>query len=106
MGIPFELMIEETGRDVGNKISKFLEADKRSWRSDQAKYIRVRVEIPLNKTLRRGGYLLNGEGEKVWVTFKYDRLPTVCCRCGILGHDDRHCEVLGLGQAMEYQYGE
>ena len=101
-GIPFELMIEETGRDVGNKIGKFLEVDKRSWQSDQAKYMRVRVEIPLNKPLQRGGYLLNGEGEKMWIIFNYERLPTVCYRCGILGHDNRHCEELGPRQAMEY----
>ena len=30
-GIPFEIMIENTGRDIGNKIGKFLEADRRSW---------------------------------------------------------------------------
>ena len=33
-GIPFELMREETGRDVGNKIGKFLEVDRRPWQSD------------------------------------------------------------------------
>ena len=99
-GIPFELMIEEAGKDVGNKIRKFLEVDKRSWQFDQAKYMRVQVKIPLNKPLQRGGYLLNGEGEKMRVTFKYERLPTVCYRCGILGHDNRHCEVLGPGQAV------
>ncbi|XP_030930790.1 uncharacterized protein LOC115956604 [Quercus lobata] len=105
-GIPFELMIEETGKAVGDKIGKLLEVDKRSWQLDQAKYMRVRVEIPLNKPLQRGGYLLNGEGEKVWVTFKYERLPTVCYKCGILGHDDRHCEELGLEQVTEYQYDD
>ena len=99
-------MREETGRDVGNKIGKFLEVDRRPWQSDQAKYIRVRVEMPLNKPLQRGGYLLNEEGERMWVTFRYERLPTVCYRCGVLGHDNRHCAVLGTEQAVENQYGD
>ena len=30
-GIPFELMVEETDRDIGNRMDKFIEADKRAW---------------------------------------------------------------------------
>ena len=33
-GIPFELMVEETGRDIGNRMGKFIEADKRAWQSE------------------------------------------------------------------------
>lgn len=105
-GVPFELMVEETGKDVGNRIGKFLEVDKRTWQSEQAKYMRIRAELPLHKPLRRGAYLLNEEGEKVWVTFKYERLPTVCYRCGRLGHDDKHCDAKESGLTTEYQYGD
>ena len=33
-GIPFELMVEKTGRDIGNMMGKFIEADKRAWQSE------------------------------------------------------------------------
>ena len=95
-------MTEDTGRDIGNSIGKFLEANRRSWQSDQAKYMRVRAKLPLNKPLHRKGYLMNGEGEKLWVTFKYESLPTVCYICGRLGHDDRHYVATEMGQATEY----
>ena len=101
-GVPFEIMTEDTGRDIGNRIGKFLEANRRSWQSDQAKYMRVRDKLPLNKPLHRKGYLMNGEGEKLWVTFKYERLPMVCYICGRLGHDDRHYVATETGQATEY----
>ena len=95
-------MTEDTGTDIGNMLGKFLEADRRSWQSDQAKYIRVRAKLPLNKPLHRRGYLMNEEGEKLWVTFKYERLPMVCYICGRLGYDDRHCVATKMGQATEY----
>ena len=34
---------------------------------------------------------MNMEKEKVWATFKYDRLLTVCYVYGRTGHDDQHC---------------
>ena len=32
-------------------------------------------------------------GEKVWVKFKYERLPNVCFWCGHLNHSDKNCEL-------------
>ena len=99
-------MTEDTARDIGNRIGIFLEVDKRSWQADQAKYMRVRAELPLDKPLRRGGYLMGMEGDKLWVTFKYERLPLVCYICGRLGHDDRHYVATEMRQVTEHQYGD
>lgn len=32
-------------------------------------------------------------GEKVWVKFKYERLPNICFWCGWLNHSDKNCEL-------------
>lgn len=32
-----------------------------------------------------------------WVYFKYERLPTFCYRCGILGHQDCECQQINKG---------
>ncbi|KAL0011160.1 hypothetical protein SO802_006268 [Lithocarpus litseifolius] len=104
-GVPFELMTEITGRDIGNTMGKFVEMDKRSWQMEQAKFMRLRVELPIDRPLRRGGYLRNMEGEKTWVTFKYERLLNICFACGRIGHDVRHCEVAIESQPKEHQYG-
>lgn len=87
-GLPFESMSEEVGRDLGSKIGEYIETDKRSWLSEQAKFMRIRVDLPINKPLRRGGNIINSDGEKYWVSFKYERLPCFCFQCGILGHDE------------------
>ena len=105
-GVLFELMTKETGRDIGNKMGNFVEMDKRSWQMDQAKYMRVRVELPIDKPLHQGGYLMDMEGDKTWVTLKYERLPMICFICGRIGHDNRHCNIAMDGHQVEYQYDD
>nr|POF02354.1 uncharacterized protein CFP56_31247 [Quercus suber] len=89
-GLPFESMTE-VGKELGNKLGKYIQSDRRSWSEEQAKFMRMRVEVPIDKPLRRGGNIVNPEGEKYWVTFKYGRLPNFCFICGVLGHDEKHC---------------
>ena len=56
-GLPFELMFDEVGGELGNNIGRFIEVD-RCAQSDQAKFMRIRVDLQLDKPLRRGGKLL------------------------------------------------
>ena len=55
LGLPFENMTEEIRKDIGSKIGRVLEVDKRAMQVDQAKFLRIRVEVPIDKSLRRGG---------------------------------------------------
>ena len=86
-------MIEVVGRDIGNNMGRFIELDKRANQSDQAKFMRIRVELPVDKPLRRGGNVVGMEGDKYWVHFKYERLRTFCFFYGKIGHDMKHCNV-------------
>ena len=52
-GLPFELMSDELGRKLGNNIGRFIEVDRRA-QLDQAKFMRIRVDLQLDKPLRRG----------------------------------------------------
>ena len=99
-------MCEEVGKDIGGTIGNFLEVNKRSWQSDQAKFMCIRVEVQLNKPLRWGGYVSDIEGGKHWVTYKYERLPTICFIYGKLGHNLKLCEEIIDWQEAEKQYGD
>ena len=99
-------MTEDIGKDIGSKIGRVLEVDKRAMQVDQAKFLRIRVEVPIDIPFRRGGYVKNDEGGRFWVDFRYERLPTFCYRCGILGHDEKHCQASSMEQLSGSQYGE
>ena len=51
-----------------------IKIDKRSMQTDQARLGQVH-EIPIDKPIQKGGYVANREGERFWVTFRYERLP-------------------------------
>ncbi|KAK9991321.1 hypothetical protein SO802_026306 [Lithocarpus litseifolius] len=105
-GLPFEYMTEEAGKDIGGKIGKVIEVDKRSLQAERAKFMRIRVEIVIAKPLRRGGNITNADGDRCWLTFRYERLPTFCYICGLIGHDDKYyCKKQQEG-LKERQYGE
>ena len=43
------------------------------------RFIRVRVEIPLDKPLRWSGVVVNPKGDKVHVDFKYEYMNKKVC---------------------------
>ena len=57
-------MSEEVCRDLSNSLGRFIETDQRVRQSDQAKFMRVRVDLQLDKPLRHGGKIASVEGEK------------------------------------------
>ena len=87
-GLPFDLLSEEVGRDIGNGLGKVVE-----------------VELPLEKPLRRGGDVTSPEGDKVCIGFKYERLVWLCFKCGWIGHEARYCSFHDNHQ-HELPYGE
>ena len=105
-GSPFEIMSEVVGQDIGNSMGCFLETDKRAHLSEQEKYLCIRVDSPIDKPLRRGGNVVGIEGDKYWVHYKYEWLPTFCYICGLMGHDAKHCHVCSDRPNAPHQYGE
>ena len=44
-------MLEEVGQDIGRSLGRLIEVDKRASQSDQAKFLRNRVDLPIEKPL-------------------------------------------------------
>ena len=68
-GLPFDLINEEAGKDISGGIGRVLEVDCKAIAADQARFLRIRVEIPLDKPIRRGALVLSSEGVRVQIAF-------------------------------------
>ena len=84
-GLPFDIMTEKIGKEIASNLGIFMTVDTRSWMSEQAKFMRVKVNLPLEKPLRRCGKVASLEGESFCIQFRYERLPVFCFRCGVMG---------------------
>ena len=90
-GALFDMTSPTMATAVGSKIGIVEDVKKKLKHEVQNLFMRVRVFIPISKLLRRGGFIAGSDGVRLWVNFKYERLPLFCHYCGLLGHDTKHC---------------
>lgn len=88
-GLPFDLLNPEAASDIGRGVGRVIEVDNTAFSTEQARFLRVRIEVPLDQPLRRRGPVVSPEGDKSWVVFKYERITGLCFSCGRLGHEMR-----------------
>ncbi|MFQ6623912.1 hypothetical protein Gotur_003464 [Gossypium turneri] len=54
-------------------------------------FCHIKVELDVQKPLRRGIFILAGSQENLWVPFKYENLPGFCFGCGCMAHEIKEC---------------
>lgn len=106
-GLPFELLNEEMARDIGKVLGTILDIDNTAFNSKQSRFLRIHVDIPLSKPLRRKGPALSPKGNKVWIAFKYERINELCFTCGKLEHEMKAChQKTSNTGGIEHPYGD
>nr|GLL37548.1 uncharacterized protein LOC109174453 [Ipomoea trifida] len=70
-------------------------------------FYRVRVALDVSKPLKKQMKLKRENGTWVLIDFRYERLPTFCFLCGVIGHGDRVCPkiVHGIDRSAEKPFG-
>nr|POF21952.1 uncharacterized protein CFP56_64945 [Quercus suber] len=105
-GLPFDLIYEEASKDISGGLGKVVEIDNKVYLSEQAHFVRIRLEIPLDKPLCQNAVVVNSEGDTVLVGFKYERLVGLYYQCGIIGHKAKECPSPKTRDHGELPYGE
>ena len=83
-----------------------IEVDCKGLNSDQARFLRIQVEILLDRPLRHGSQIKRPKGYIVWVAFKHERLVSFCFHCGLIRHEVKSCDKLRQEETQGFQYGE
>uniref|UniRef100_A0A199U9H5 Zinc knuckle CX2CX4HX4C domain-containing protein n=1 Tax=Manihot esculenta TaxID=3983 RepID=A0A199U9H5_MANES len=77
-------MSQTIARTVGEYMESFVSSNEKNFTGFWKEYMRVRRKMQLSK---RGV-------DWFWADFKYERFPTFCYFCGVIGHTDRFCSKL------------
>uniref|UniRef100_A0A803PIN7 Reverse transcriptase domain-containing protein n=1 Tax=Cannabis sativa TaxID=3483 RepID=A0A803PIN7_CANSA len=81
---------------LGNFIGTFIESDPNNFVGVWRDFLRVRVRINVIKPIKRRMKVSTDNASWYWANFKYEKLPTFCFICGIIGHSERFCPRLLL----------
>jgi hypothetical protein len=91
-GIPFYLLSKQLAKDMGNKIGSLISIDNNARSDIRDKFLRARVLLPLDWPLLRWIMLEDEITEEVIVvSVFYERLPSFCNFCGLIGHKKEGC---------------
>nr|CCA66049.1 hypothetical protein [Beta vulgaris subsp. vulgaris] len=102
--LPMRCRSEQHIRMIGGCIGDVLEVDTHEILWDKS--ARIRVLIDITKPLRRVQRFALKNGVSALVEIKYERLPTFCFLCGVIGHIGRDCvEVFEEDKEGESQWG-
>ena len=78
-------------QNIGNYIGTFLVADDTNFTGTRKPFLRIRVEMDVERPLKHRMKIKSPDSDWFWIEFRYEKFPTFCFICGCLGHLDRKC---------------
>lgn len=90
--IPIRYRNRSVAEDICESIGEVHRSTENS-EGEGGSFVRVRVTLDVYQPLCRGRVIQLEEGGKIWVNFKYERLPNFCYWCGCFDHGDKDCDL-------------
>lgn len=90
--LPLELLSANNARKILSRVGELMEiedpvVDGRLLRT----FVRGRVKVNLEKPLPTGCWAPRSNLPNIWIKYRYERLQSLCFKCGIIGHDQNYC---------------
>jgi len=104
--VPFYLLSKQLVRELGKRLGQFIIIDNNARGDIQDKILRARVHLPIARPLQRWITLMDEfTDEEVVVAVLYERLPSFCLSCGIIGHREANCDLPATLRRRRYNEG-
>ena len=97
--VPWDKQTCAYGWRIGKLLGKVLAVDADDSGTMIREFLRVRIELPLNRRLQMQVSIgIKGSAhEPEKYELRYERVPHYCFWCGFIGHDDTECEKKRMG---------
>lgn len=95
--LPARFRTEAVLDAIGTFLGSFVKSDESNFDGSWRTIYRIRVELDITRPLKKKMKMKRDDEAWVVVEFRYERLPTFCFLCGIIGHSDKYCPKILRG---------
>ncbi|KAJ4844126.1 hypothetical protein Tsubulata_026073 [Turnera subulata] len=93
--------------NIAERVGSFITLDEKG-KQGWGKFVRARVLMHVEKSIRKSLFIRTGKGEKVEVTYRYEGLPNFYYICGRMDHLLKECDLRNkdLDEEQRTTFGE
>jgi hypothetical protein len=90
-GLPQHCKTKSMGESLGSLMGKVESSEVYEYPGKKV-IIKIKVHIDVQKPIPSGIHVGNPNDGSCWIDFRYEKLPLVCFKCGLVGHVEKLCK--------------